>query len=42
MQISNEIEYVGQIISGEGIKFSDAAKSKTLDFPIPTTTGQLK
>ena len=37
-----EIEYVGHIISSEGIKFSEAAKSKTLDFRIPTTTGQLK
>ena len=37
-----EIEYVGHIISGEEIKFFDAAKSKTLDFPIPTTTGQSK
>ena len=37
--LMTEIEYVGHIISGEGIKLSDAAKSKTLDLPIPTTTG---
>ena len=37
-----EIEYVGHVISSEGIKFSEAAKSKTLDFAIPKTTGQFK
>ena len=37
-----EIEYVGHVISADGIKFSEAAKSKTLDFATPKTTGQLK
>ena len=40
--LMSSIEYVGHIINHEGITFSQEAKQKTLDFAIPTTTGQLK
>lgn len=40
--LMSSIEYVGHIINHEGISFSQEAKQKTLDFAIPTTTGQLK
>ena len=40
--LMKKIEYVGHVISSEDIKFSEAAKSKTLDFATPKTTGQLK
>ena len=37
-----EVEYVGHVISKEGLKMSDEKKAKVLDFPIPDTTKQLR
>ena len=37
-----EVEYVGHVISQEGINMSAEKKTKVLDFPIPDTTKQLR
>ena len=37
-----EVEYVGHVVSHEGINMSPEKKTKVLDFPIPDTTKQLR
>ena len=37
-----EVEYVGHVISQEGLKMSEEKKTKVLDFPFPDTTKQLR